>query len=449
MNALKKTSRAGRLLVLPATVALLALLLASGCTSGNMQPRTDNMDPQMSWPYNPSQLAGQEGKFYINGENEGYVTVFDANSQKKLKIISFWEYEYDQVRKEKGREANEAEKDFIQKNARPHHSWITPGGKYNYVSNNARDWDRFWIVDVATDEIIGHLNTGGMGPLHGAFSPYRDLSVWGAVQDRKNGVATFVDTRTHKVLGTVKTNGTQTRDVVFSPDNKHVYITNSGWDPDKGNVGGVDLIDLDTMKVVKRFDIQGSRGMMMTYDGNLIAVASIRKGTVTFINPNKHEIIGTVAVGNKPNNVGFNWAGTKAYVGLAGDKEFAVIDVATMTVKTKIPGGKDANMVYVPPGNTKIAIATSEADDFVTIIDVVNDKKIKDIPTPLGAHNVAFTPDGKIAIVSCRKSREAVFIDVEKMEEISVIDEAGHANNGVRWAPYPAGLGPAKPYAKL
>ena len=33
-------------------------------------------------------------------------------------------------------------------------------------------------------------------------------------------------------------------------------------------------------------------------------------------------------------------------------------------------------MVYVPPGNKKIAIATSEADDFVTIIDVVNDTKI-------------------------------------------------------------------------
>jgi DNA-binding beta-propeller fold protein YncE len=427
-------------------VAMLFGACASTVGKMGMEPRTDNMDPQMSWPYNPARLAGQAGKFYINGENEGYVTVFDAGSQKLLKVISFWDYEYAQVRKEKGREPTEAEQDFIQKNARPHHSWITPGGRYNYVSNNAQKWDRFWVVDVRTDEIVAHFNTGGMGPLHGGFSPYRDLAVWGAVQDREKGVATFIDIRGHKVLGTVKTSGTQTRDVVFAPDNKHVYITNSGWAPDKGNMGGVDLIDIDKMQVVKHFDIPGSRGMMMTYDGKMIGVASIRKGTVTFIDATKHEIIKTIEIGSKPNNVAFTWDGSKSYIGLAGDKQFAVIDLKSMTLKTKIPGGKAANMTYIVPGNDKIAIATSEADDFVTIIDLVNDKKIKDIPTPLGAHNIAFTPDGKVAIVSCRKSREAVFIDMVKLEEIDVIDKAGHGNNGVRWAPYAPGLGAAKPY---
>jgi DNA-binding beta-propeller fold protein YncE len=428
---------------------LVAMLFGACASTGGkmgMEPRADNMDPQGSWPYEPHKRADKPGKFYINGQNEGYVTVFDANSQKLLKVINVWEYEYAQVRKEKGREPTEQEKDFIQKNGRPHHSWITPGGRFTYVSNTGREWDRFWVVDARTDEIVGHFNTGGMGPLHGAFSPYRDLAVWGAVQDRKNGVATFIDIRSHRVLGTVKTSGTQTRDVVFAPDNKHVYITNSGWDPDKGNMGGVDLIDIDAMKVVKHFDIPGSRGMMITYDGRLIAVASIRKGTVTFIDPTKHEIIKTIEIGNKPSNIAFDSDGTKAYIGLAGDKQFAVIDLKTMTLKTKIAAGKNANRVYLPPGNKKIAIGTSDGDDFVTIIDMVNDKKIKDIPTPLGAHNVAYTADGKIAIVSCNKSREAMFIDVEKLEEIGIIDKAGHGNNGVRWAPYGTGLGPDKPY---
>lgn len=430
-------------------IGLIALMLAACTSSGGkmaMEPRGDNLDPQMSWPYDPARLAETPGKFYINGENEGFVTVFDANTQKLLKVISFWDYEYDQIRKEKGHEPTEAEKDFIQKNARPHHSWITPGGHFNYISNNAQKWDRFWVVDTRTDEIVAHFNTGGTGPLHGGFSPYRDLAVWGAVQDKEKGVATFIDIKHHKVLGTVKTSGTQTRDVVFAPDNKHVYITNSGWAPDKGNMGGVDLIDIDARKVVKHFDVPGSRGMMVTYDGKLIGVASIRKGTVTFIDAVKHEIIKTIEIGSKPNNVAFNWEGTKSYIGLAGDKQIAVIDLKSMTLKTKIPAGKDANMTYVVPGNNKIAVATSEADDFVTIIDLINDKKIKDIPTPLGAHNVAFTPDGKVAIVSCRKSREAVFIDMDKLEEIDVIDRAGHGNNGVRWAPYAPGLGPDKPY---
>lgn len=430
--------------LVPLFAAAAAALLLASCVTGGVA-RMNNLDPQMSWPYDVSNLAGSEGKFYINGENEGFITVFDATTMEKLKVISAWEYEYDQLRAA-GKPVDEKAIDFIQKNARPHHSWVVPGGRYNYISNNARNWDRFWVVDTTTDEIVTHFQTGGVGPLHGAFSPFRDLAVFGNVQDRKQGVATFIDTVNHKVIGTVKTSGTQTRDVVFAPDNKHVYITNSGWDPKKGNMGGVDMIDIDAMKVVKHFDIPGARGMKMTYDGKIAGVASIRKGFVAFIDLEKHEIIGKVQLGNRPSNVAFSPDNTKAYIGLAKDKVFAVVDLKTMTLKTKIPAGKNANAVYFPPGATRYAFGTSEADDFVTVIDFVTDTKVKDIFTPLGAHNIAYTPDGKIAIVSCRKSREAVFIDVEKQEIIKVIDKAGHGNNGVRWIPYMAGHSSAKPY---
>ena len=424
-------------------IALLGGMLLMSCS--NASPRTDNMDGQMSWPFNLQQWADQDGKFYINGEAEGYVSVFDAQTLTKLKTISFWDYEYKQ-REDSGKALDEEAKDFIQKNARPHHSWISPGGKYNYVSNNSKGWERMWVVDTRTDNIVTHIDTGGMGPLHGSFSPFRDIAAFGAVQDKKKGMVTFIDLKTHKVIGTVKTSGIQTRDMFFTPDNKHLYVSNSGWDPDKGVMGGVDMIDIDAMKVVKTFDIPGSRGMKMNSDGTLAAVASIRKGFVAIIDAKNHKILAKVDVGSKPNNVQFHPDNTRVYVGLAGDKQFAVIDLKTMSVKAKIAGGKEANAVYFPPGRSDIAIATNEADDFVTVIDTKNDTKIKDILTPLGAHNISYSPDGKRAIVSCRKSREAVFLDVEALEEIDIIPDAGHANNGVRWVPYGSGLGTKKPY---
>ena len=436
-------------------VAALAALLVAGlvmwlglapmAAAGPKMMHKTFLDPQMSWPYQPEKLAGKEGKFYINGQNEGYVTVYDAKTRRKLKVINFWEYEKNLMR-QAGKSISDKDDDFIKKNKRPHHSWVVPGGRYNYVSNNAKKSDSFWVVDTYTDKIVAHFNTGGMGPLHGAFSPFRDLAVWGNVQDKKKGLATFIDTSRHKVIGKVRTTGTRTRDVVFTPDNKHVYITNSGWDPKKGNKGGVDMINIETMKVVKTFPVVGSKGMKMTYDGKIAGVTGFRVGQVTFIDAVNHKIMGTVKVGGKPNNISFNWSNTKAYVGLYGEDAFAVIDMKTMKLKTKIPAGKKANAVYFPPGNNKIAIGTSEDDDFVTFIDVVNDKVITTVDTPLGAHNVAFTPDGKTAFVSCKKSREAVFLDVDKMEEIEVVDKAGHGNNGVRWIPYGPGMSSAKPY---
>ena len=447
MNGFNRKLANGRTFALLFGVVLFSvgLFWSSSALADAMLNKTF-LDPQMSWPYTPQKLAGQQGKFYINGQNEGIVTVFDAGSQTKLKIINFWEYEYAQLRAQ-GKPVDDKATDFIKKNIRPHHSWVAPGGRYNYVSNNARDSDRFWVIDTWSDEITAHFNTGGMGPLHGAFSPYRDIAVWGNVQDRKKGVATIIDTTSHRVLRTARTSGVQTRDVAFTPDNKHFYITNQGWNPKKGLIGGVDMINIDTGKRVKTFNIPSSKGMKATYDGKMVGVTGFNLGYVAFIDTEKHVIKGMVKVGGRPNNISFNWDNTKAYTGLYDENAFAIIDLKEMKVIGKIEGGKQANAVYFPPGNNKIAIGTSESDDFITFIDVATSKKIKDLDTPLGAHNVAFTPDGKIAFVSCKKSREAVFVDVEKMEEIVVFPNAGHGNNGVRWIPYGPGRGPSNPYS--
>lgn len=421
-----------------------AIVLLAGCSGGGMMNKPF-LDPQMSWPYQATKFAGQEGKFYLNGQNENIVTVFDASSQKQMKIVNFREYEIAQAKKDGGK-VDAKKLDFITKNALPHHSWVVPGGRYNYISNTAKNYDRIWVLDTWTDEIIGHMDTGGNGPLHMSFSPFKDIAVVGAVQDKKNGRATFLDTKNHKVLGFAKTTGTRTRDSVFTPDGKHVYITNQGYAPDKGNDGKVDMIDIATMKVVKSFDIPASKGMKMTYDGKIAGVTMQKKGMVAFIDAVTHKIIAKVKVGGQPNNISFNPSNTKAYTGLYKTNEFVVIDMATMKVISRIKGGKKANAVYFPPGNGNIAIGTNEADSFVTIIDGNTNKKIKDVDTPPGAHNVAFTPDGKVALITCKKSREAVFFDVEKMEEIEVVSKAGHGNNGVRWFPYGPGRTPAKPY---
>jgi len=168
---------------------------------------------------------------------------------------------------------------------------------------------------------------------------------------------------------------------------------------------------------------------------------------LVFIDATKHEIMGRAEVGDKPANVSFSPDNKYAWAGVYGPKEFVAVELATMKVAGRIPAGKGANAVYFVPGRDDLAIGTSEADDFVTFIDTKNFKKLRDVYTPLGAHNIAYTPDGKVAIISCNKSREAVLIDVEKMEEIKVIPNAGAGNNGVRWVPYGKGLGPSNPYS--
>lgn len=398
------------------------------------------LDPQMSWPIQWDKVKDRPGHFWVCGQNSGFVSVWDDKTLEKVAQIDFWEYERKQLVKA-GKELNEKAEDFIQKNVRPHHGWVPPGAKTFYVSNNAKKNDRFWVVDSKTFKIIAHFNTGGMGPLHGAFSPVEDLAIWGNVQDKKKGVITFIDTKNHKVIDVVKTTGTQTRDINITHDGKTVFVVNQGWNKKKGILGSIDVFDIKSRKLIKSINgANGLKGMSMSPDGKTIVAAGRRVGKVYIIDVAKQALIKTIDTGGNPSNVSFHPTLPKVYVGLYKNKktgignEYVVIDLKTNTIKTRFRGGKQANALYFPPGNPNIAFGANEKDTFISVIDTQNDKVIKELDTPLGSHNIRFRPDGKIGFATCKRSNEAVFIDVDKLEVIKTV-EVGFGNNGVRWVP--------------
>jgi DNA-binding beta-propeller fold protein YncE len=398
------------------------------------------LEPQMSWPVQWDKVQGKPGYFWVCGQNSGFVSVWDDTTFEKVAHIDFWGYEKEQMQKE-GKTIDEKTEDWIQKNIRPHHGWVAPDAKYFYVSNNSKKSDRFWVVDAKTFKIVKHFNTGGMGPLHGAFSPTEDLAIWGNVQDKKKGVITFIDTKKHEVIGVVKTTGVQTRDINFTHDGKTVFVGNQGWNKDKGIKGSIDVFDVKSRKMIKSITgAQGLKGMSMSKDGKTIVAAGRRVGKVYIIDVEKQAIRAIVDTGGNPSNISFHPTEPKFYVGLYKDKktgignEYVVIDLATGSIITRIKGGNQANALYFPPGNPNVGFGANEKDTFISVIDTKNDKLIGEIETPLGSHNIRFRPDGKIGFATCKRSNEAVFFDVDKMEVLTVV-EVGFGNNGVRWVP--------------
>ena len=420
-----------------AFIAVLSVSLIACQTTGgyggsaNIQNKL-HLDPQMSWPIQWDKVKGKPGLFWVAGQNSGFVTVWDDSTYEKVAHIDFWGYEKEQTNKPE---------DWIQKNIRPHHVWVAPGAKVIYVSNNSKKSDLFWVVDAKTFKIVSRFNTGGMGPLHGAFSPTEDLAIWGNVQDKKKGVITFIDTKNHKVLEVVKTTGVQTRDINITHDGKTVFVGNQGWDKKKGIMGSVDVFDIKSRKLIASItDAQGLKGMSMSPDGKTIIALGRRVGKVYFIDVAKQEIRATTVIGGQPSNVAFHPTQPKIYVGIYKDKksgvgdEYVVLNLNSAEIITRIEGGSQANTVYFPPGNPDIAFGANEKDTFISVIDTKNDKLVGEIETPLGTHNIRFRQDGKVGFASCKRSNEGVFFDVDKQEVITVV-EVGFGNNGVRWSP--------------
>jgi len=425
------------------STALLACQTGGGSAKAGPPPAVQNklhLEPQMSWPMQWDKVKGMAGTFWVAGQNSGYVTVWDDKTFKKVAHIDFWAYEKAHMKKA-GKTIDKKTEDWIQKNVRPHHVWVVPGAKEILVSNNSKKSDVFWMVDAKTYKITARLNSGGKGPLHGAFSPTEDLAIWGNVKDKKKGVITFIDTKNNKVLDVVKTTGVQTRDINITHDGRTVFVANQGWNKKKEIMGSVDVFDVKSRKLIKSIDgANGLKGMGMSPDGKTIVALGRRVGKVYFIDVAKQKIRTTTKIGGQPSNVAFHPNGKKIYVGIYKNKKtgvgnkYVVLDLNTGKVITTIKGGKQANTIYFPPGNPNIAFGANEKDTFLSVIDTKNDKLIGKIPTPLGTHNVRFRADGKVGFATCKRSNEAVFFDVDKKEVIATV-EAGFGNNGIRWVP--------------
>lgn len=391
------------------------------------------LDPQMSWPVQWDKVKGKPGNFWVCGQNSGFITIFDAQTRERIARIDFWQYEKDKLIKA-GKTIDKETEDFIQKNIKPHHVWVAPGAEYIYVTNNAKKSDNFWIVENKKPyRIIKTLNSGAMGPLHGAFSPIEDLAIFGNVQDKKKGIVTFIDTAKHEVVGTIKTSGTQTRDVNITHDGKLAFVNNQGYNKEKGNLGSIEVIDIKARKIINNIPAHGTKGMAMSKDGKLIVVAAKQIGAVYIIDVESQKILTKLDTGGKPSNVSFHPNGKKVYVGV-DKKGYVVIDLETRSIIKTIKGGKQANALYFPPGRDDIAFAANEKDTFISVIDTKNDKLIKELETPLGSHNIRFNPEGTVGFATCKKSNEAVWIDVGKLE-VDIQEDVGFGNNGVRWVP--------------
>jgi YVTN family beta-propeller protein len=121
--------------------------------------------------------------------------------------------------------------------------------------------------------------------------------------------------------------------------------------------GSVHVIDPATQRVVGEIDgVPVNHGVAASDDGSRIYVSSEAQRAVMVIDTRSMEIIKTIPLSARPNNIALTPDGRKLYVG-----------------------------IIVPPGG-------------VDVIDTQRGEVIKTMPHPGGVHNVYVTPDGKYVV---------------------------------------------------
>jgi YVTN family beta-propeller protein len=249
-----------------------------------------------------------------------------------------------------------------------------------------------------------------------------------------------------KVVALVKV-GPGPLGVAITPNDREVYVTNFGADPDlvpEGVAGNtVSVINTRRNEVVATIPVGNlPAGVAITPDGRRAYVPNRGDDTVSVINTKSKKVVDTVAVQDKPANVILTPDGDRAYVTNFGSNTVSVIDTATNMV-VPVPDGEAIKVGLVPIG---LAITPDGARVYVvnvnfspvpppplgnvSVIDTATNTVIATVVVGPGPRAVAITPDGAHAYVTNFFDDTLSVIDTATN---TVVDTVGPVVGGPNW----------------
>lgn len=119
-----------------------------------------------------------------------------------------------------------------------------------------------------------------------------------------------------------------------SPDGREIWAAHS-------QDGGVSVIDVSSKKVVQTIDAGTKRSnrLKFTPDGRLALVSDLDGGELVVLDVPGRKVAKRVRLGKMPEGILIPPGGSRAFVAVNGDDYVAVIDLATLTVTSKIVTG--------------------------------------------------------------------------------------------------------------
>jgi YVTN family beta-propeller protein len=141
--------------------------------------------------------------------------------------------------------------------------------------------------------------------------------------------------------------------------------------------GSVHIIDPATQRVVGEIEgVPVNHGVQASADGRRIYVSSEAQSAVMVIETDTWEIIKTIPVSARPNNIALTPDGSKLYVAIiARPGAVDVIDTETLENIKTIPHPGGLHNIYVTPDGTH-AVAGSISGDRMTVYDTSTDEEV-------------------------------------------------------------------------
>ncbi|HEV2762906.1 MAG TPA: cytochrome D1 domain-containing protein [Pyrinomonadaceae bacterium] len=141
-------------------------------------------------------------------------------------------------------------------------------------------------------------------------------------------------------------------------------------------------------------------------------------------------------------SAGEDWALTsdraRLFVSMPAVNQVAVVDTTTWKVVKNIDTGVRPTRLRLQPDERYLWVGTDglapNEPSGVTVIDAVELKKLADIPTGAGHHEIAFSADNRTAFVTNQQDGTLSVVDVAKLSKSKDV-KVGSAPSAVEWSP--------------
>ena len=234
------------------------------------------------------------------------------------------------------------------------------------------------------------------------------------VLNKEDATLVTVDPANGKVLGRVPT-GEGPHEVTVSADGRMAFVGNYGGATGPGNT--ISVVDLVTMKEVRRFDVSPLRrphGLFFA-DGKVYFTAETNR-IVARYDPGSNQIDWLLGTGQMSTHmVWVTRDATKMYTANIGSDSISIIERGAnpqVWNQTVVPVGKGPEGFDVTPDGRELWAAQSR-DGAVSIVNLEQKKVTGTIDLGTKRSNrLKITPDGKLALVSDLDAGELLIIDV-------------------------------------
>jgi YVTN family beta-propeller protein len=177
-------------------------------------------------------------------------------------------------------------------------------------------------------------------------------------------------------------------------------------------------------------------GSTLLQSGDYILVLNKQSNTLSFVNAGTLKAEFAVPVGQTPHELAIHPNGTKAYVSNVGENSLSIVDLKNRKEVKKITSTDfqfPHGIAFTRDGRQ--AIVTSEQRNKIVIIDTTRDEVVRSIDTDqAGTHMVVLSADGLWAYFTNRESNTVSFMDMSKTAIVANIP-AGKGAEGIALSP--------------